>query len=314
MAYQVPMMFHPTLLVDDLEQAATWFYRVFGRRGVRWEEKYDFSKLSDGYPTGYSVFVHMGDVVVDVLAPGLLELPGGRQTPYPEGQGLADIAWYTEDACELARHLGTHQVRVRDQEGELVEGGDVPVSNLADDCYILWTLPDDTGLTYEFLEMGTQHREFYSRLGDPRLDPNWTLPQPSPDDPLGVVRNLCHTILTPDIARAKWLYTEVFGGSMIGNGTNPDLDADSIFIQFAGSVLEFARPRSGMVTDLFTGAPTDRDSYVGMTFQVMDTNRVAKQLESHDVGFESSGAALTTSPSETMGVRWTFTDSELRLI
>lgn len=290
MPSHVPMMFHPTLVVDDLEKSAEWFLRVFGRRGVRWHEKYDFSKLKGDYPKGYSIFVHLGEVVVDVLAPNLLGLPNGQQSFYPAGEGLADIAWYTDDARATARHLAANGIRVRDQGGNLVEDGMLPVSNLADDCYILWTLPEDTGLTYEFLEMGDQHREFYSRVGDPRLAADWTLPPPREDDPLGVVRCLHHTVVTPNRDRARRLYTEILDGEVIGTGTNSGWDAESTFVHFAGSVLEFAQPRSGTVTDLFSGAVTDSDSYVGMTFQVVDIERAAQHLELHGISFDSPPA------------------------
>lgn len=309
MPSQVPMMFHPTLVVDDLEEAAEWFQRVFGRRGVRWVEKYDFSKLKGDYPKEYSIFVHLGEVVVDVLSPKLLGLPDGKQSFYPSGEGLTDIAWYADDARAVARHLVANGVRVRDQGGDLVADGDLPVSNLAEDCYILWTLPEDTGLTYEFLEMGPQHRDFYSRAGDPRLAAGWTLPPPRADDPLGVVRCLHHTILTPDQDRATRLFTEVFPGKTVGSGINREWNADSTYVEFAGSVLEFACPRGGSVTDLFTGAVTNSDSYVGMTFQVVDIDQVARHFATHAIAFERSEDTLTTMPDHTIGVRWAFTEN-----
>lgn len=302
----VPMMFHPTLVVDDLAEAAEWFLRVFGRRGVRWEEKYDFSTLKGDYPKEYSVFVHLADVVVDVLSPALLTLPEGKENLYPDGQGLVDIAWYTEDARYLARHLANSGVRVRNQEGELVEDGNLPASNVADDMYIFWTQPEDTGLTYEFLEMGPQHRQFYSRVGDPRLNPMWTLPAARPDDPLGILRSLHHTILTTNPDRAVRLYTEVLEGRVLRHGTNRAWDADSVFIEFARSTLEFAQPRAGLVHDVFTGAPTGLDSYVGMTFEVVDTDAVARHFARHDVPFEPFDGGLSTVQDQTMGTTWTF--------
>lgn len=305
---QVPMMFHPTLLTEDLAEAAEWFQRIFGRRGVRWEEKYDFSKLKGDYPKEYSIFIHLGDVVLDVLSPSLLQLPEGRENIYPQGQGLNDIAWYAEDARQMARYLVNHGIRVRDQEGRLVEDGNLPVSNVADDMYILWTEPEDTGLTYEFLEMGHQHREFYSRAGDPRLDPNWSLPPVSNDDPLGIIRNLHHTILTLDPSRAERLYTEILNGEVLHRGENETGGGDSTFVHFAGSVLEFVQPRSGKITDVFTRCDTTFDSYVGMTFQVVDTAKAAQHLENHGVKVEEVGDSIVTLPDQTMGVRWVFTE------
>lgn len=308
----IPMMFHPTLIVDDLTQAAEWFQRVFGRRGVRWEEKYDFSKLKGDYPKGYSIFIHLGDVAVDVLCPALLELPEGKAAPYPIGQGLTDIAWYADDARTLARYLTTRGIRVRDQDGAIVEDGDLPVSNLADDCYIFWTLPEDTGLTYEFLEMGEQHREFYSRAGDPRLNPAWELPAPRDDDPLGVIRSLQHTILTLDLDRAERLYTQDLPGRVIHRGKDSQWEAEGVCIEFAGSVLQFIRPQSDTLTDVFTGEPTQADSYVGMSYEVLDLDQVAQHFTEQGISFDHDGVMLSTFPPDTMGVRWTFVERSRR--
>jgi catechol 2,3-dioxygenase-like lactoylglutathione lyase family enzyme len=304
----VPMMFHPTLIVDELPQATEWFQRVFGRRGVRWEEKYDFSKLKGDYPKEYSIFIHLGDVVVDALCPALLDLPEGKEAPYPAGQGLTDIAWYADDARTLARYLTSRGIRVRDQDGAMVEDGEIQASNLADDCYIFWTLPEDTGLTYEFLELGEQHCEFYSRVGDPRLNPAWELPPPGSGDPLGLIESVQHTILTLDLDRAERLYTQHLPGKVIHRGQDAQWSAEALSIEFAGSVLQFVRPSSKSLTDVFTGEPTQADSYVGMSFRVLNLDRVAEHLTKQAIGFDRDGMTLSTFPADSMGVRWTFVE------
>ena len=142
MSSPFPLMFHPTLVVDDLDEAAAWFQKVFGRTEVRWEEKWDLSLLNPDYPINYSYFFVIGDVSLDVLAPSLLVLPGDREAMYPKGQGLVDIAWYADDIEDVARRLERHGFRTRDQEGNVIRDGRVPESNLVADCPMIWSLPE----------------------------------------------------------------------------------------------------------------------------------------------------------------------------
>jgi catechol 2,3-dioxygenase-like lactoylglutathione lyase family enzyme len=298
-------MFHPTLIVDDLEEAARWFRKVFGRTEVRWEEKWDLSLLNPDYPINYSYFFVIGDVSLDVLAPSLLVLPGDRKAVYPQGQGLVDIAWYTDDIEHLARQLERNGFRTRDQEGNLIHDGIVPDSNLVADCPMIWSLPQDTGLTYEYYHLAERHRPKYARRADPRLAPGWKPGTVDPADPLGVVRCVHHTVLTEQPERAVRLFN-VLGGDIGPAHYDSLLDADVIPVSYASSVVEFATPRGAPVLDVLTGKPTHADQYLGMTFDVIDVEAVEAHLRSQDVGLERVGDEIVTDPRTTFGARWGF--------
>lgn len=301
-----PLMFHPTLIVRDLEEAAGWFSRVFHREPVRWEEKWDISLLNPDYPINYSYFFVLGDVCLDVLDPSLLRLPGGRAAVYPDGEGLADIAWYAEDIGGVARTLERSGYRTRDQEGNIIRDGNVPESNLVADCPMIWTLPEDTGMTYEFYHMAKRHRPRYSRRGDPRLDPAWVADTVLEGDPLGLVGSSHHTVLTADRENALRLYTSVLDGRVVGEGYSAAFDADTVYVEYAESVLEFASPREGSISDVLTGAPAVLDQYVGITFRVVDLEAVAAHLGAVDVPFEWRGGGIHTDPSASRGAVWSF--------
>lgn len=305
MSSPFPLMFHPTLLVDDLEETAAWFRKVFGRTEVRWEEKWDLSLLNPDYPINYSYFFVIGDVSLDVLAPSLLVLPGDRMAVYPKGQGLVDMAWYTDDVEGLARRLEEHGFRTRDQEGNVIRGGRVPESNLVADCPMIWSLPEDTGLTYEYYQMAERHRPKYSERADPRLAPSWQPGVVDPSDPLGVVRCNHHTVLTEHPERAVRLF-DVLGGTSGPSTYDAVLDADVVPVRYAGSVIEFAAPRDTPLLDVLTGEPTHADQYVGMTFDVVDLEAVEAHLESHGVALSRVGDELVTDPRGTFGARWGF--------
>ena len=305
MSSPFPLMFHPTLVVDDLDEAAAWFQKVFGRTEVRWEEKWDLSLLNPDYPINYSYFFVIGDVSLDVLAPSLLVLPGDREAMYPKGQGLVDIAWYADGIEDVARRLERHGFRTRDQEGNVIRDGRVPQSNLVADCPMIWSLPEDTGLTYEYYHMAARHRPKYSQRADPRLAPGWRAGVVDPADPLGVVRCAHHTVLTEQPDRAVRLF-DVLGGATGPRRHDALLDADVVPVIYAGSVVEFATPRSAPLLDVLTGEPTHADQYVGMTFEVVDLDAVENHLEGHGVRLHRSGDELVTDPRTSFGARWGF--------
>jgi catechol 2,3-dioxygenase-like lactoylglutathione lyase family enzyme/predicted enzyme related to lactoylglutathione lyase len=302
-----PMMFHPTLIVENLEESSEWFTRVFGRREVRWEDKWDLTLLNPSYPINYSYFYVLGDVSLDVLCPSLLVLPEGKKAVYPEGEGLSDIAWYTDRIEEVSRQLEKSGFRTRDQEGNVIHDGVVPQSNLVSDCPMIWSLPEDTGLTYEFYAMARRHWGKYSNFADPRLSPAWVPDQVVDGDPLGIVRSAHHTILTEDRDRAKKLFAKVLDGKVVGEFYDSQSDADCVDIAYAKAVLRFATPRNEPMLDVLTGKPTRADQYVGITFDVVDVEAARTHLEGQGVTvIRQHGGSIVTDPATSKGVAWGF--------
>ncbi|MGI4814732.1 MAG: VOC family protein [Janthinobacterium lividum] len=305
----MPMMFHPTLLVDSLDETTAWFARVFNRPAVKWEDKWNLAWLNPTYPINYSYFYVIADVCLDALCPSLLVLPGDRKAVYPETRQLVDIAWHTDDISAVSSRLEKNGFGTRDQEGNVIKNGNVPPSNLVADCPMIWSNPDDTGLTYEFFQMGRRHWDRYALKADPRLGPDWQEGRVDAKDPLGIVRSAYHHILTNDRKRALRLYVEVLGGSITDQGYDPAFDADYVTVAYAKSSLRFATPRSGTITDQ-TGAVSTSDQYVGIAFEVQDLAVAAAHLRAQQVPFEQSAAGLFTDAAKTLGVRWGFVQAK----
>jgi catechol 2,3-dioxygenase-like lactoylglutathione lyase family enzyme len=301
----MPMMFHPTVLVDSLDQTTEWFARVFNRSPVRWEEKWNVDWLNPTYPLNYSYFYVIADVCLDALCPPLLKLPDGKKAVYPEVRQLVDIAWYTDDIKAVSIQLEKHGFRTRNQEGAVIRNGDVPPSNMVWDCPMIWSVPDDTGLTYEFFEMARRHWRYYSEKGDPRLAASWEEGRLEGNDPLGIVRSAYHHILTHDRARAIRLYVDVLGGRIVDEGHDESFDSDYVTIAYAKSNLRFATPRNGSIADI-NGAIAKSDRYAGISFEIEDLEKAAAHLEAQRVPFERAKEGLFTDAAQTLGIRWGF--------
>jgi catechol 2,3-dioxygenase-like lactoylglutathione lyase family enzyme len=264
------------------------------------------------YPKDYSFLVHLGDVVFDVLSPSLIEQKAGWKPHYPPGQGMVDLAWYSHDIPGLAAQLMGNGVRIVDQHRTAVDPDTTDLkarleSNLTADSYLLFLDEADAGVPYEFFDMGRANEEFYSRVGDPRLRPGWTLPPTAPDDPLGVIQCSHHTVLTRDPDRALRLYVEILGGTVVERRYDERRDADSVFVAYARSVLEFATPRSGHVVDPRTGDEAAQDVYVGLALHVQDPERAAEHLRREGIAVTSGPRGdVVADAADTFGVEWTF--------
>jgi catechol 2,3-dioxygenase-like lactoylglutathione lyase family enzyme len=303
----VSMMFHPTLAVSDLERAREWFRAVFRCPDVRWEERYDLSLLNPGYPTNYSFFMMVADVLLDALCPSMHATGDlNEQRRYdPSRQRPIGLGWYTDDATGMAARLGTFGIKCHDQMGQRVIGERKPESAMAPDILICFTEPEGAGLRYEFFQLGERHRPFYSRRGDPRLRPGWSLPQVSPDDPLAIERASHHTILTVRPDRAIRLHVDVLGGSVIAKTWNSAMQSDSTYIRLAGSVFELAVPRGhSPYRAKLTGI---EDVYYGITFKVADLDLARSHLESTGCHpHREADDAIVVEPTHGMGVQWRF--------
>lgn len=306
----VTMMFHPTYSVVDLEAAREWYRAVFSRPDVRWGERYDFSMLAVDYPKDYSFFMFVGDVVLDALCP-TMHATGklAYQDRYdPSAQRPIGMGWYTDDAVATARHLASFGFRAHDQLNRLVTDDVVPVSAMADDILLFFTDPADAGMRYEFFQLGERYVPFYSQKGDPRLRPGWTRPTgPDPSDPMTIVRGSHHTILTTRPDRALRLFVDALGGVVVATAANPALDANSTYVELAGSVYEFAVPRA--TSPARERVPGPGDVYTGLTFLVADAVAAEKHLA--HVGTPAARdvtGAVVVEHADGFGVQWRFAE------
>jgi hypothetical protein len=232
-------MYHPSHHVLSLDDAERFFARVFGRPS---------SKLP---VAKYSIFTPIADVLFDTIDPSLYVLAGKQRYASIEQPHLQGFGWYVSGIAELYLSLRQAGFTVIDQL-DRVATGDEPPTAAGSPVPLFFTVPSDAGLRYEFLP----------RIPfplDPRLDPDWTLPPVSDDDPLGIVRCAHHTVLSASPDRALRLAVDVLGGKVIHEGSDALVGATGPYVQIADAVVHYATPDEGTPghADWRTRAPAD---------------------------------------------------------
>jgi hypothetical protein len=299
--FRVTKMYHPSHHAPDLGEVEDWFERVFGRKSRNLSEQWGDNPPSN-YPTNYSTFTAIADVLFDTIDPKLYVLGGVQQYATVDEPHLKTIGWFAEGPAEAYRSLRRHGIGVVDQFGKRAEGDDPPTS-AGSVMPLFFTVPEDAGLRHEFLP------EFPFPL-DHRIAPGWVLPPVSDDDPLGIERAAYHTLLTDNSERARRALVDALGGKVIHEGRDEVIGATSTYVYLGDSVLELAVPDEGTpaYADWTPAAPND--TYHSITWKVVDLDRVAAHLKAQGVGIRARTAdTLVTDPATSIGVPWGFTTS-----
>jgi hypothetical protein len=170
---------------------------------------------------------------------------------------------------------------------------------------MFFTVPEETGLRYQFLAPMKMHL-------DPRSVDGWSLPAPSADDPLAIEFTSHHTILTDRPDRVLKLFVDGLGGRVVHSGRNAIRGTDSIYVHLADAVFEFAVP------DRETPAHADwqlnmpGDTYHAISFKVSDLEKTRRHLRDVGVRLQSdTGTFIVTDPKTSMGLPWGFTNQPI---
>ena len=298
--FRVARMYHPSHHVPDLGAAAAWFERVFGRPSTPLSAMSSGTPSPDAYPTDYSTFTPIRDVLFDTIDPKRYVLRGVQRYESVDEPHLRGFGWYVDGVADLYRALQHHGIRVVGQLDERAEG-DAPPTAAGSPMPLFFTVPEDTGLRYEFLPP-------IPFPLDPRIAPDWELPEVSDDDPLRIERCSHHTVLTDRPERARRLVVDVLGGTIVHEGRDEVVGATSTYVQLADSILEYALPDSGTAAhvDWTTSAPDD--TYHSITWQVADLDQVERHLKEQDVQIRTrTDDTLITEPATSLGIPWGFT-------
>lgn len=200
---------------------------------------------------------------------------------------------------DLWSELRRQKIRGMDQRNRVIEGDGPPRDVSA--TPIIFTLPEDTGLIYEFC--------VYSSRLDPRGDP--PVAAVGPSDPLGIECCSHHTVLTDRPERAQRLLVDVLGGQITYRGRNELLETQSTYIALADGVVELARPvdeGSAAMQTWRKRAP--HDTYYSLAWKVRDLDAVGHHLKVSGVGLQArTPTALLTDPADSIGVAWGFTSA-----
>lgn len=309
MASMVEMMFHPSHRAPDLEIAAAFFAKVFGRPSrmldevLSAHESTSAEKTAVDYPRDYCMFTPIRDVFFDTIDPRRYVIKGEQRYPTVTEPHLKSFGWYVSDPQDVYTRLGEAGIRCRDQLNRIADGPTPPLGQ-SRKMYLFWSLEDDTGLAYEFYPGDRRG------LGDERRSAGWKLPPVAADDPLGISRCSHHTVLTDMPDRALRLVVDVLGGKVVEVTENEVLGTRSTFVHLAGSTIEYAQPiKDGTpaIHDLDDHLP--HDAYHSITWQVSDLARAAAHLESVGVGFRlRTDALVLTDPATSLGIPWGFTE------
>jgi hypothetical protein len=298
--FRITRMYHPSFHAPGLDEVENWFARVFGCGSTNISESFK-GRETGSYPTTYSTFTPIADVLMDTIAPTLYVLNGVQQYASVDRPHLKTIGWFAEGSAGVYRSLRRAGIEMVDQHGKLAEGEDPPRSAGSGAMPIYFTTPESAGLRHEVLP------DFPFAL-DHRNAPGWTLPPPSPDDPIGIERGAFHTLLTGNPRRALRTLVDALGGIVFHEDRDEAIGAAATYVFLGDSVLQLAVPDEGTAAyaDWTTTAPDD--TYHSITWKVADLDRTAGHLKSQGVGIRSRTAdTLVTDPETSIGVPWGFT-------
>lgn len=298
--FRVTRLYHPSHHVTDLAEGEAWFERVFGRASRPMAEMTRNAPASEGYPTDYSTFTPINDVLFDMIDPKRYVLQGVQRYPTVDKPHLKGFGWYVEgiaDAYRALRRVGVQMVGQMDEPADSDDPPTAPGSPMP----IFFTVPESAGLRYEFLP------QIPFPL-DHRLAPDWELPPVSDDDPLGIERCSHHTVLTDRPERGLRVVVEALGGTVIHEGRDEVLGVDSTYVRLADAVFQYAVPDAGTPAHADWAAGAPNDTYHSITWKVADLDRVARHLEAQGVKVRTrTDEVIVTDPETSLGVPWGFT-------
>ncbi|MEW2397259.1 hypothetical protein [Streptomyces sp. NPDC046862] len=298
--FRVTRLYHPSHHVTDLEESEAWFQRVFGRPSRPMAEMTRNAPASEGYPTDYSTFTPISDVLFDMIDPKRYVLNGVQRYATVDKPHLKGFGWYVEGIADAYRALRRADIAMVGQLDEPAEGDDPPTAP-GSPMPIFFTVPESAGLRYEFLP------QIPFPL-DHRLAPGWEVPPVSDDDPLGIERCSHHTVLTDRPERGLRVLVEALGGTVIHEGRDEVLGASATYVRLADAVFEYAVPDAGTPAHADWTAGTPNDTYHSITWKVADLDRVAGHLEAQGVKVRTrTDEVLVTDPETSLGVPWGFT-------
>ncbi len=303
---QVKFSFHPTFNVPTLEEAEDFFQRVFSRPSSLMVTVPKDRQLEPGQLPGYSKFVMIRDLLIDYVCPALhTRLYGKQMFPDVDVPVLMNIGWYSQDMTETFRALRAAGIPLTNQIGEPAEGDEPPdVNQGGGGMKMFFTPPGQVGLRYQFLPV-------FPMPHDPRLDPGWTLPPVSGDDPLQVRHLSHHTILTADPQRAV-RFMRALGGTVIHEGRDEQRGISGPYVRLADAIYHYATPEAGTEAAAALAAKTPADKYWAFTFNVADLDRAAAHLDKAGVKIQSRTAdTIITDPNTSLQVPWGFTTARV---
>jgi Glyoxalase/Bleomycin resistance protein/Dioxygenase superfamily len=290
-------LFHIIHMTGDLPSLEAWYDDVFSVRRGFLDNHYMEGEKRD------ASLVTLGDAVIEPLAPafrveGWDAMPLGRF--YNRfGNHWHSIAWYTDDPGDIWQRCTDNGVRV------YVEGGVLTSERPGPDSAIM-THPKDTIAQLEFMRPIGMLVQNDPRL-QPDFDPNWW----AENHPLGLERLAYTTVLTRDLDRATFVYTDVLGGSLVGESESALTGTRNAYIQMGEIVVELATPTR---EDTLAAEDMQANGQIhhAAAWQVRDLDQAEKYLQSKGIEtLERDDTTILSKPSTTHGANFRWTTAEV---
>jgi catechol 2,3-dioxygenase-like lactoylglutathione lyase family enzyme len=300
-AFRVTTMNHPSHHVPDLDEAESFFRRVYGCGSIGFAEILGAQHRREDWPMDYSIFTLIRDVLMDSIDPQRYVVGGIQQYETVTEGRLKDFGWYVDGLTEAFRAVKAQGFRVTNTLFEIQDGDEPTGPNQPAPFF---TLREDAGLRYHF------HSATHVLPGDPRRATDWVLPPVAPDDPLGIECCSHHTVLTAEPGRALRLFVDALGAAVVHEGRDESQSTTSTYVHLAGSTLEFAIPDAGTAAHADWAKHAPEDTYHAITWKVTDLDRAEDHLRAQGVHIAArTGDTLVTDPATSLGIPWGFTSA-----
>ena len=297
-------LFHIGHVTDEIGPLDDWYDELF----VPWHGMLD--RHHSARERRWGSLLVIGDGVIETMSPSLG--PEGKDGPVGRflarfGRHWHSLAWYTDDVGTIWDRLVGHGIR-------LVGAGGAPGRRPKDGA--VYTHPKDTLTQLEFYQPPVEHGgpTGSGAFDDPRFDPAWTSRWRAGMNPLSIERVAFATIVGPDLDRAKRVFEDVLGGTLLCEADSTLTGTRSAYVTVgAQTVVELAAPvRLPAESSGQALAAEDVRAYGeachALTFTVRDLEHAAAHLGRHGVGIAGRDEqTILADPVDTFGAAFRFT-------
>jgi len=292
--------FHIIHMTDDMEALDAWYDDVFSvTRWVSNNYSPDLKRLAS--------LVGIGGLCIEPMQPafdddGWEKVPLGRFFKR-SGPAWHSIAWYVDDVEGLTELRDTLEAADVELLGLL--GGRLEHEADAPEDRPIFTHPNSTLTQLEFM-VPTEH------IADPRLHVSYRSTWWRDTHPLHIRKSSHLTLATRDLERARKMYVDVIGGTVLDEGENDLLKTRSIFVAVGrDDVVELAEPLES-ATPIADYVDANHHGLFSVWLQVDDLGAAARYLSSKGIeAREQDAQTFLSDPATTHGVHWGLTTTEI---
>lgn len=252
--FKIGKLFHLTHVVNDLDAVDHWYDDVFACK--RFYKGYEKLAGRDA-----SLLV-IGEVLMEPMMPAKREnLRNLSVKKFHDrfGQHFHSIAWYVDEVEEISARLEQANLRLFN-----IVGAQVKSPHKMD---AIWTHPRETPGQLEFALNGDFAK-------DPRFEPDWSN-TPWREHPLGIAGASHIGIVVSDMTKAKRLYCDVLGGTLIHEEAVQGRKQSAFVAVGEDSVVELILPNSASTPE---GQDLEKNGE-GIYSLVFKTNNLPKAQE-----------------------------------